>query len=456
MHLVIVGGVAAGTKAAARARRVNQDLRITLFQDEAEVSYTACGQPYYLSGIVAKRESLVIRRPNDFQKDGIDVRTQHRVIKLDAVARQLQVHDLARDCVDTVAFDLLILATGAKPVIPTIPGCDLDGVVMLRSMVELDRFHASLKRLQPRQAVILGGGYIALEVVDSLNHLGIETTLVVRNEQIFSRLDPEMSRHIQNHLAMHGVTIHHGEQITEIDSESGCVKGVVTRSGTRLPAQLVVLAMGAKPNVQLAEQAGIVIGPTGAIAVDDRMETSINGIYAAGDCVESYHRLSRQPVWSPLGDIANLQGRVAGENAAGGNAVFPGVFGTSIFKTLHLNVGMTGLTEAEARRAGFKPVAAEITMRDKARYIPGAQELTLKLVADSKNGQILGAQVLGAGAVDKLTDIAATALLGNLTCFDLENADLAYAPPFSPVLSPVIVAAAVLGKKISGAEPSGE
>ncbi|MGR9085656.1 MAG: FAD-dependent oxidoreductase [Gammaproteobacteria bacterium] len=448
MHLVIIGGVAAGTKAAARARRTNRDLAITLFQDESEVSYTACGQPYYLSGVVDKRESLIIRKAENFEKEGISVRLRHRVIRIDPDDSTVQVHTLANGRISSVHYDRLILATGARAVVPPIPGNHLDGVVTLRSMAELDRFRSVLERLTPQQAVIAGGGYIALEVAESLHALGIETTLIMRNRQIFSRLDPEMSQFIEFHLLTKGIRIVAESNISEIVGRGGRVSEVVAQNHT-MPAQMVVLALGAKSNVEIAEQAGIVLGPTGAIAVDERMETSIKGIFAAGDCAESYHRLTRQPVWTPLGDIANLQGRVAGENAAGGHAIFPGVFGTSIFKSFEIQAGMTGLTEADAKNAGFTVVSAMITARDKARYYPGARDVTLKLVADATNGRLLGAQVVGSGSVDKITDIAATALLGNLTCSDLENADLAYAPPFSPVLSPIIVAAGALSKKLA-------
>lgn len=448
MHLIVVGGVAAGTKAAARARRINKDLAITLFQDESDVSYTACGQPYFLSGIVEKRESLIIRRAEDFGKEEIQVRLRHRVINLNPDDCSIQVHDLTNDIVDTVHYDRLILATGARALIPSIPGNDLDGVVTLRSMAELDRFRSVLERLNPQQAVIVGGGYIALEVAESLHALGIETTLLVRNKQIFSRLDPEMSQHVETHLLFKGVRIITGDEISEIVEVDGRIAEVVTQSNMRLSAQIVVLAVGALPNVELAERGGIALGPTGAIAVNKRMETNVKWIFAAGDCVESYHRLTQQPVWVPLGDIANLQGRVAGENAAGGSAQFPGVFGTAIFKSFDINVGMTGLTEAAALKAGFNIVATVITARDKARYYPGAHNITLKLVADGKSGRLLGAQAIGSGSVDKITDIAATALLGGLSTFDLENADLAYAPPFSPVLSPIIVAAGALNKKL--------
>lgn len=454
MHLVIVGGVAAGTKAAARARRVNKDISITLFQDEAEVSYTACGQPYYLSGVVPTREALLIRRATDFKSEDIDVRLRQRVTELDTENHTVTVQDLETNLLTPVLYDRLILATGARAVIPQIPGIQLDGVVTLRSMAELDRFRSALDRLQPKRAIIIGSGYIGLEVVESLHALGIEVTLLVRKQQVFSRLDPEISRHIHDYLLTRDVSIVSGESIYEILGHAGKVTALLTTSGQKLPADLVVLALGARPNVEIAARAGIRLGATGAIAVDEHMETNVKRVFAAGDCVECKHRLTQKFVWNPLGDIANLQGRVAGENAAGGNARFPGIYGTAIFKTFELNVGFTGLTESDARTAGFNPITTVINARDKARYYPGARELTLKLVAEADNGRLLGAQAVGPGAVDKMIDIAATALLGNLGCRDLENADLAYAPPFSPVLSPIIVAAGALVKKLNADSPT--
>lgn len=449
MEMIIIGGVAAGSKAAARARRVNPNIAITLYQDEPNISYSACGQPYYLSGLIPKRESLIIRTPADFANEGIDVRVNHRVTKLDAVERKVTVHDRNGDTTFEHSFDRLVIATGARSLVPDIAGCNFDGVVTLRSLAELDRFRSTLERLQPKNAVVVGSGYIGLEIIESLSRLGITVTLLGRNPQVFSRLDADMSQVVHEYLLTQHVNVIAGDGIAELVEQAGCIKEVVTLSGKRLPADLVVLALGARPNVELAQQAGISLGVTGAIAVNDRMETNISNIFAAGDCAESKHRLTGLPIWGPLGDIANLQGRIAGENAAGGDERFPGVFGTAIFKTFELNVGMTGLTEAAARASGFNPIIAVINAYDKARYYPGTEKLKLKVVADAKDGRLLGAQAVGMGAVDKTIDIAAIALLGKLTCLNLENADLAYAPPFSPVLSPMIVAAGVLSKQLT-------
>ena len=448
MRMVVIGGVAAGSKAAARARRVNPDIDITVYQNETEVSYSACGQPYYLSGVVKSRESLIVRHPANFAKEGIEVLVNHNVMKIDTQARRLTVHDLTNDRVLEDSFDSLVIATGARSLRPNLPGTTYEGVVTLRSLTELDDFKATLERLQPKNAVVVGSGYIGLEITESLSQLGIAVTLLGRNPQVFSRLDPDMSQTVHDYLVNQNINVMAGDGIAELKGKNGRVIEVETLSRTTLHADLVVLALGAQPNVGLAGQAGIALGNTGAIAVDERMQTNVAGIYAAGDCAESKHRITGQAIWQPLGDIANLQGRVAGENAAGGDARFPGVFGTAIFKTFELNVGMTGLTETAARAAGFDVISSVIFARDKARYYPGSQELKVKLVAKADDGRLLGAQVVGTGMVDKSVDIVATALLGGLSCFDLENADLAYAPPFSPVLSPMIVAAGGVAKQV--------
>jgi NADPH-dependent 2,4-dienoyl-CoA reductase/sulfur reductase-like enzyme len=447
VRLVIVGGVAAGTKAAARARRVDPDLAITLFQDEPDVAYSGCGQPYVLSGVIADPDALIIRRPEDFARDRIDVRVRHRVTEIDLAGHLVHVHDLESDRREAVPFDRLILATGARPIVPELPGVGLAGVATLRGMAAMNRLLALLDETTTRQAVVVGGGYVGLEVVEALVMRGLDVSLLERDAHFPPRIDPDIAEIVRAQLHRQGVRIITGESLVRIDGRGGHAESALTSGGNTLPAQLVVLALGVRPAVELAAASGIRIGPTGAVAVDERMATSAADVYAAGDCVEARHRVTDSPCWLPLGDIANLQGRVAGENAAGGDARFPGVFGTSIFKCFELAVGSTGLTEAEACRAGFDPVTAVVRARDAARYYPDARPLTLKLVAEASSGRLLGAQAAGTVRVDKLIDIAATAMLGNLTCDDLQNADLAYAPPFSPVLSPIAVAAGVLAKK---------
>jgi NADPH-dependent 2,4-dienoyl-CoA reductase/sulfur reductase-like enzyme len=450
MRIVIIGGVAAGAKAAAKAKRVDPALEIIVFQDEAEVAYSACGLPYVIGGTIKDQSRLVIRKPEAFAKDGIQVLTGRRAVALDAAGREVTVRHLDDQREAVVAYDRLIIATGALPIVPQIEGVGLDGVLTLRKIGDLARFASVLDRLRPKRAVIVGAGYIGMELAEAFHGLNIETAIVEKFPRILPKFDPEMAGLVHERLAERKVELVLGDGLSGLEGANGRVGAVVTESGRILPADLVVLAIGVRPNVELAQAAGLALGKTGAIAVDARMETSMPGIFAAGDCAETVDRVSGQPVWLPLGDIANLQGRVAGENAAGGDARFPGVFGTAIFKTFDLNVAMTGLSEQSARAHGFDPVAVLMKRGDRARYYPGGLELNLKLIADRRDGRLLGAQVVGEGKADKMIDIAATALLGKLTCRDLENADLAYSPPFSPVLSPMIMAAGALSSRLAG------
>ena len=450
-RLVIIGGVAAGAKAAAKARRMRPDLEIVVYQDEAEVSYSACGQPYVLSGVIDNRDKIIIRRPQEFAGDNIRVLTRHRVEAIGVAARQLRITDLSGSNESTTDYDRLILATGARPIIPDVDGIELEGVLTLRSISDLDRFKSTLDILKPGKAAIIGAGYIGLELAETFHELNVKTTIIEKFDRILPKFDEEMAQQVSTHLVENNVELVTGQGLAGITGKNGRVASVTTESGLERDVDLVVIAIGVRPNTDLAKGGGIAIGKTGAIAVDTKMQTRSPGIYAAGDCCETIDRVTGNTTWLPLGDIANLQGRVAGENAAGGNASFPGVLGTAIFKTFDLNVACTGLSEAAAREAGYDAVSVNVNRSDRARYYPGGGNLVIKLVADRQGGRLLGAQAIGPGKADKMIDIAATALLGRLTCEDLENADLAYAPPFSPVLSPMITAAGALNSKVQHA-----
>ncbi len=448
MRIIIIGGVAAGTKAAAKAHRVDPNNEIIIYQDEAEVSYSACGLPYVISGVIDDSRKIVIRQPEDFAKEGIQIFIRHRVTGIDKTRQQLTVRNLKNNTDTVVDYDRLILATGARPIVPNVEGINLEGVLTLRNISDLGRFKTQLTALQIKKAVIIGAGYIGLELAESFHGLKIKTTIVEQAVGILPKFDAEMARLVHDHLLENQVELVLDDGLAKLHGENGRIIAIETKSGKMIPADLVVIAIGVRPNVELAKAAGIELGITGAIAVDSRMETQTPGIFAAGDCCETVNRITGMPIWMPLGDIANLQGRVAGDNVAGGNVHFPGVFGTAIFKTFNLTVAITGLSEQTAQESGFDPVSVVMTGTDRARYYPGRQEFSLKLIADRLDGRLLGAQVIGGGNVDKMIDIAATALLGKLTCADLENADLAYSPPFSPVLSPIIVAAGILNGKL--------
>jgi len=448
MRIIVIGGVAAGTKAAAKAHRVDPNNEIILYQDESEVAYSACGLPYVISGVIADERKVIIRQPEDFAKEGIQVFIRHRVTSIDKTKQQLTVKNLQDNTDSVVTYDRLIIATGARPIVPNIEGIKLDGVLTLRNITDLAQFKTLLTKLQPQNAVIIGAGYIGLELAETFHDLKIKTTIVEKATRILPKFDSEMAQLVHNHLLENHVELLLGDGLARLHGHNGRVASVETESGKIVPADLVVIAIGVKPNVELAKEANIELGSTGAIAVDSRMETSVPGIYAAGDCCETVNRITGKSIWMPLGDIANLQGRVAGENVAGGDAHFPGVFGTAIFKSFKLTVAITGLSEQSALESGFDPISIVMAGSDRARYYPGKQDFTLKLIANRTNGRLLGAQAIGLGSVDKMIDIAATALLGKLTCADLENADFAYSPPFSPILSPIIVAAGILTNKL--------
>ena len=450
MRLVIVGGVAAGTKAASRARRLDPEMEITVYQEQPEPSISECGLPYLLSGVVGSRDRLVARTPEKFAENDIEVLVRHRVEKIDPAAGKLSVLDLKTGEAFDDTYDRLVIATGARAVLPPIPGAELEGVFKLRFLTDADEVSRYIEEHSPKKATIVGGGYIGLEVAENLCRLGMEVSLIEGEDRVALAYGPEVSDQVEAELEAHGVGVYTGEKVDEFTGE-GRVKGVKF-GDTELETDLVIVGVGIRPNVELAAEAGVKIGATGAIRVDRHMKTSLPGVWAAGDCVETTNLVSGKPAWVPLGDTANQMGRVAGTNATTGEDVleFPGVLGTGIFKVFDLGVGKTGLSEKEAADAGFEVVSAGLWANDRAAYYPGAQKVFLKLIADRATGRLLGAESAGRGAA-KLTDICAAALWGGLSYPDLVNIDLAYSPPYGPALSPVIQAATILSGKFDRA-----
>jgi CoA-dependent NAD(P)H sulfur oxidoreductase len=443
MRLVILGGVAAGTKAASRARRLDPEMEITVYQKEPEPSISECGLPYLLSGVVEERDDLVARTPEKFAEKGIEVLVRHSVERIDSGGKNLSVLNLDTGEALEDTYDRLVIATGARAVLPPIAGAELEGVFKFRFLTDTDEIGRYIEEQSPNKATIVGGGYIGLEVAENLCRLGMEVSLIEGEDRVALAYGPEVSENVEAELAANGVDVYTGEKVDEFTGERR-VRGV--KFGDReLETDLVIVGVGIKPNVELAAEAGVEIGTTGAILVDRHMKTSIPDVWAAGDCVESNNLVSGRPTWIPLGDTANQMGRVAGTNAATGDETleFPGILGTGIFKVFDLSVGKTGLSEKEAEDAGFEVVSAGLEAHDRAAYYPGARKVFLKLIADRATGRLLGAESVGSGA-DKLTDICAAALWGRLSYPDLVNIDLAYAPPYGPALSPVIQAATIL------------
>ncbi|WP_324667873.1 FAD-dependent oxidoreductase [Geochorda subterranea] len=457
-RLIVVGGVAAGMSAASRARRMDPSLEILVFERTGFVSYGSCGLPYYLAGLVGRSEDLVVYSPAFFkERRDIDVFVGHEVTALDPSSRRVQVRGLADGEVREVAYDVLVLATGASAVRPPVPGVGRPGVFVLRTLEDgiAMRRHVDVLTGPDRtdggrpRAVLVGAGPIGLEVAEALTARGLSVSLVEMAGQVLPGYHPDLAAHVEAELRRHGVDVHVNEALAAVEGagDGGAATAVRTASGRTLPADLVLLATGIRPNVELARQAGLRLGSTGAVAVDHRLLTSDPHIYAAGDGVETWHRVLRRPAWIPLGTTSNKMGRIAGENAAGGDATFRGVVGTAALRIFDVEVGRTGLTEAEAAAEGWEPVTAYVRHGSRAHYYPGPGPVHLWLVGDRRSGRLLGAQAVGpAGAVAKRVDVLAVAVTAGMDVDEVAELDLSYAPPLAPVWDPILMAARAWGK----------
>ncbi len=382
------------------------------------------------------------------EREGIDVRTLHEVQEIDAAGGKVRVRDLQSGRVGWEPYDQLLVATGAVPLCPDIPGADsvaVCGINTLQSGIELRRL---LDEGNARKGIVIGGGYIGLEMAEALVRRGLEVSLVTRSPQVMGTLDDDMGELVSQALRDFGVALYLQETLTGFETTGSKLTGVVTDK-RNLAADIVILGLGERPNTALAAAAGIPLGEKGAIRVNDRMETGVAGIWAAGDCAETFHLVSHRPFHIALGTVANRQGRVAGINLGGGYATFPGVVGTAVTKICNVEVARTGLQEKELRKLGIEWVSAQIKSRTKAGYVPGAGEITVKLLAERGSGRLLGGQIVGMEGSAKRVDTLATALHAGFTVEEMINLDLAYAPPFSPVWDPVVTAARVAAKKLA-------
>jgi NADPH-dependent 2,4-dienoyl-CoA reductase/sulfur reductase-like enzyme len=438
--LVVIGGGAAGMTAASRARRLQPDWRITVFERGDYVSFILCGLPYFIDDVIASHESLIVYTPEFFEKERrIQVHTRHEARRIDPERRLLEVVDLRTGRAFTHGYRKLVVATGAEAVRPRLGGIELGNVSVLRSIDDGTRIKAVLQEGGLRHAVIIGAGYIGLEMAESLTMAGLETVLVEATASVLPGSEPEIGELVERELAEHGVQVRKEERVERLEGSQRVERAVTSRS--EYPADIVIVSVGARPSVALLREAGIVPGPTGAVATNERMETNLPGVYAAGDVAEAHHLVTGQPAWLPLGTTANKQGRVAGENAAGGDAVFPGIVGTAAVKVFDLEVARTGLSEAQAREAGFDPVAATIEHSNHAGYYPGATPLRVKIVADGLSGRLLGGQIVGREAAAKRIDVLATALHARMDMEAIIALDLSYAPPFATAWEAVQIAA---------------
>lgn len=439
MKIAIIGGVAAGTSAAAKARRVNPDAEIVIFEKGRNISYAGCGLPYYISGVSESRDKVIIFSPQEFtEKYKVEVKTGHEVTEIEPRDKTVYFKDSVNGLTGKYLYDKLIITTGASPVIPPIQGAEPGNVFSLRTIEDADEIVKMINKRELSRVSIVGGGLIGMEMAEAFKRLDLEVDVIEKQAHVLPTFSAGMAEIIEKHLKENNINLLTGETIVRLSGNSeGDVKSIYLESGKEIRTDLVLISVGIKPNTELARKAGIKIGPTGAISVNEKMETSLPDIYAAGDCVESTNLITGNPVWVPLGSTANKQGRVAGENAAGGNATHRGILNTSITKVFELGVARTGLSEKEAREAGFKAFSIKIRSVNHAGYYPDMEKIYLNGVFDKKTGRILGAEVIGKEGADKRIDVLATAIYNKLTANDLFQLDLAYAPPYSIPKDPV-------------------
>lgn len=444
-RLVVIGGDAAGMSAASQARRLQgpDELEIIAFERGPDTSYSACGIPYWIGGIVESRDALIARAPQEFRdRQQIDVRTRTLVRAIDTGQRMVHVTDLAAGRHYSERYDELLIATGSTPVRPPLAGVDGQGVFGVHTLEDGARVRAELETGRVSEVVVVGAGYVGLETAESISARGPAVTVIDQAPFPMTTLDPDMGEHLAAGIRESPVTLMLNDGVADFALDSaGRVTAVHTNSGRTLPADLVVLGLGVRPNVALAVAAGIPLGPTGAIAVDRLMHTRTDRVWAAGDCVEKMHVLTGRPVNMALGTHANRQGRVAGDNIGGGYAAFAGVLGTAATKVCQTEIGRTGLATREAQEAGFRVVTAVVDSTTRAGYYPGSLAIRVKLIAERGTGRLLGGQIVGREGSAKRIDILATAIWNAMTAEQFFSADLSYAPPFSPVWDPVVIAA---------------
>ena len=455
--IIVVGGSAAGPKAAAKARRLDEHARITIIQKDTDLSMASCGYPYYAGGVFDDRNMLlatpagVVRNSLFFvNAKNIVARTGTEALSINRNAKTVLCRNLQTGETDELSYDILILATGSTPNMPPVPGVGFSGITTLQSMRDADYLRKIRDEKSTAKAVVVGGGLIGIEACEALTLAGIDTTVVELLPQTLAFLDEELARLVENHMRAKGAAVVTGNGIAAFLGESGKLTGVRLADGTRLECGLAVVAIGVRPNTVLARHAGLSIGPTGGIAVNRYMQTSDEHIYAAGDCVEITNLITGAAVHAPFGDLANLEGRVAGENAVLGNTIsFPGTIQSGICKIFDYSAGATGLNERAARAAGFDPLTVINAGTDKPGFMNGKLLIT-KLVVENERGRVLGAQCVGPGDVAKQIAQWALAITGKLCVEDIVNADLPYAPPFSLAIDHFIATAHLMQNKLKG------
>lgn len=450
-RIVVIGGTACGPKAASRARRLSPKAQITVIEQDKLISYAGCNFPFYISSTIKQRQSLLKRDPSEFKSVlNIDVMTETQATRIDRDRHQVELVELKTGQRKTLDYDKLILATGATPIVPPLEGCHLKGIFTLKRVEDVDAIMNSLAE-KPGNAVIIGAGLIGIEVAEALVHRGLNVTIVEALDWALPAfLDSDIASLLERHLKAKGVNLLLGQKVTGFEGDDkGKVNSVLVEKD-KVQADIVLLAMGVRPEVKLAKDAGLALGPTGAICVNEYLQTSDPDIYAGGDCVENTELITGKKTYAPMGSTANKHGRIIGTNVAGGQETFPGVIGTAAVKAFDLNVARTGITEKEAREAGKDVVTALVPAPDRVGDYPGSQPIIVKLVAERESQTILGGQIIGKGDAVKRIDVLATALTLGCKAETLSKLDLGYSPPYNSPMDPLHHAANVIMNKCSG------
>lgn len=451
---VIIGGDAAGMSAASKIKREVPESEVIVYERAEHISYSACGMPYWIGGVVDSDRKLIVMTPEIARKKrGIQVHIHHEVIAIDPIQHTVRVKELKTGTEFTQPYSKLCIATGARATKPPIPGIDLPGVFTLRLLRDAQHIHAYMDAHPIHSAVIIGGGYIGIEMVEAMRERGIETHLVEMLPHIMPNFDADMVTEITDHLVQNEVQIHTDSRVTAI-AQDGDRLVVHADNVGEIQADIIIIAIGVTPNAELAADAGLQLGASKAIQVDRQMRTSDPDIFAAGDCVEHYHWVLERNVWIPLATSANKGGRIVGENMLGGSSTLPGILGTAIVKVIDYTMAITGLTETEARKSNLFGNAGEfvgsttIDAHDKVGYWPSVANIKVKLVFDKRNGRILGSQMVGKDGVNKRIDIVATAITAKMNLEDVTMLDLSYAPPYSTTHDPIQICASVAQREL--------
>ncbi|OOO00181.1 MAG: dehydrogenase [Epulopiscium sp. Nele67-Bin004] len=438
MRIVVIGAVAAGTSAAAKARRGNDKAEIVVYERGTFISYSSCGTPYYIGGDVDDIDELTPRDVRFFKKYNIDIKTGHEVIDIDREEHTVTIKNLETQQIILDKYDKLIIATGASPYIPPIVGVANENVFFLRTIADAQHIKSFIAVNSPKTAVIVGSGFVGMELIENLMQVGLDVTILESNDKICSNLDVDMAKYLRNILESKGVKVRTSIIIKEITGNKVLLEG-----GETVSADFVIMATGVRPNVELAKGIGLEIGQTGGIKVDRHMKTNDDNIYACGDCIETFCHLTGKPVYVAMGTVANKTGRIAGDNVTGGINFYPGGLGTSIFKVFDHTVASTGLSEADAKSLGYDIVISHNIKPNKSLYM-GGEEMVIKAIADTKFGRLLGVQIIGKEGVDKRIDVFVTLITYEAKIETVADLDLAYAPPFSTAKDPVMYTGMIL------------